>query len=200
MRVPISRTRLGLEALITSSRIFPFSGPITGMKFRSPILSIALRTASALSICRLPSRGDTTNTVSGTPESVPPRQSFIAARAEKGENRMSTEQVDLKEVQKQISRIVDPEVGVPIVEMNLIDKLEIKEGLVDVQYHATTQYCPPVFALKISQDIKTGVMGVKGVKDVHVVVTGHYFAEAINRQVNKPPATTAVPPQETPKQ
>src|SRR2546426_12490693 len=50
MRVPISRTRLGLEALITSSRIFPFSGPITGMKFRSPIFSISLRTASALSI------------------------------------------------------------------------------------------------------------------------------------------------------
>jgi len=113
---------------------------------------------------------------------------------------MPVEQVDLKEVQKQISRIVDPEVGIPIVEMNLIDKLEIKEGLVDVQYHATTQYCPPVFALKISQDIKTGLMGVKGVKDVHVVVTGHYFAEAINRQVNKPPGTTAVPPQETPKQ
>lgn len=112
---------------------------------------------------------------------------------------MSVEQVDLKEVQKQISRIVDPEVGVPIVEMNLIDKLEIKEGLVDVQYHATTQYCPPVFALKISQDIKTGLMGVKGVKDVRVVVTGHYFAEAINRQVNKSPGTP-VPPQETPKQ
>ncbi len=111
---------------------------------------------------------------------------------------MSVEQVDLKEVQRQISRIVDPEVGVPIVEMNLIDKLDIKEGLVDVQYHATTQYCPPVFALKISQDIKTGLMSVKGVKDVHVVVTGHYFAEAINRQVNKPPPTT-VPPQETPK-
>ncbi len=112
---------------------------------------------------------------------------------------MSAEQVDMKEVQKQISRVVDPEVGVPIVEMNLIDKLDIKEGLVDVQYHATTQYCPPVFALKISQDIKTGLMGVKGVKDVHVVVTGHYFAEAINRQVNKPPGT-AVPPQEAPKQ
>src|SRR2546425_12721115 len=112
---------------------------------------------------------------------------------------MSVEQVDLKEVQKQISRIVDPEMGIPIVEMNLIDKLEIKEGLVDVQYHATTQYCPPVFALKISQDIKTGLMGVKGVKDVHVVVTVHYFAEAINRQGNKTPGTAAGPPQETAK-
>ena len=51
---------------------------------------------------------------------------------------MSAEPVDVKEVQKQISKIVDPEIGMPIVEMNLIDKLDIKEGEVDVEYHATT--------------------------------------------------------------
>ncbi|MBI3859664.1 MAG: DUF59 domain-containing protein [Thaumarchaeota archaeon] len=73
----------------------------------------------------------------------------------------------------------------PIVEMNLIDKLDVKDGAVDVEYHATTQYCPPVFALKISQDLKDGLMQVKGVKTVKVMVTGHYFADAINRQVNK---------------
>jgi metal-sulfur cluster biosynthetic enzyme len=101
---------------------------------------------------------------------------------------MSTEQVDVREVQKQISKVVDPEIGMPIVEMNLIDKLDIKDGQVDVEYHATTQFCPPVFALKISQDLKDGLMQVKGVKSVKVLVTGHYFADAINRQVNKPQA------------
>ncbi len=111
---------------------------------------------------------------------------------------MSVEQVDLKEVQRQISKIVDPEVGIPIVEMNLIDKLDIKEGVIDVEYHATTQYCPPVFALKISQDLKSSLMAVKGVKDAHVVVTGHYFADAINRQVNKP--AEGQPQQQSPKQ
>ena len=98
---------------------------------------------------------------------------------------MSSEQVDIKEVQKQVSKIVDPEIGMPIVEMNLIDKLDVKDGNVDVEYHATTQFCPPVFALKISQDLRDGLMQVKGVKNVKVVVTGHYFADAINRQVNK---------------
>ena len=107
---------------------------------------------------------------------------------------MSTEQVDVKEVQKQISKVVDPEIGMPIVEMNLIDKLDIKEGQVDVEYHATTQYCPPVFALKISQDLRDGLLQVKGVKGVKVLVTGHYFADAINRQVNKPPASSESPP------
>jgi len=106
---------------------------------------------------------------------------------------MSTEQIDVKEVQRQISKIVDPEIGMPIVEMNLIDKLDIKDGEVDVEYHATTQYCPPVFALKISQDLRDGLLQVKGVKGVKVMVTGHYFADAINRQVNKP--ADSVPPQ-----
>jgi metal-sulfur cluster biosynthetic enzyme len=101
---------------------------------------------------------------------------------------MSTEQVDVREVQRQVSKIVDPEIGMPIVEMNLIDKLDINDGQVDVEYHATTQFCPPVFALKISQDLKDSLSQVKGVKSVKVVVTGHYFADAINRQVNKPPA------------
>ena len=107
---------------------------------------------------------------------------------------MSAEQVDLREVQKQISKVVDPEIGMPIVEMNLIDKLDVKDGQVDVEYHATTPYCPPVFALKISQDLKDGIAQVKGVKSVKILVTGHYFADAINRQVNKP---AAVPPSST---
>ena len=107
-----------------------------------------------------------------------------------------SEQVDLREVQRQISKIVDPEIGMPIVEMNLIDKLDIKDGEVDVEYHATTQYCPPVFALKISQDLKDGIAQVKGVKAVKVLVTGHYFSDAINRQVNKPPAGPQAQPAE----
>jgi len=77
------------------------------------------------------------------------------------------------------------------VEMNLIDKLDIQGGAVDISYHATTPYCPPVFALKISQDMKTGVEQVKGVKSVKVTVSGHYLADAVNRQVNKPAAAPA---------
>ncbi len=110
---------------------------------------------------------------------------------------MSSVQVDLKDVQRQLSKVVDPEIGVPIVEMNLVDKLDINEGNVDIQYHATTPYCPPVFALKISQDIKSNVLQVKGVKDVKVVVTGHYLADAVNKQVNKsqPSPATSQPMQ-----
>jgi metal-sulfur cluster biosynthetic enzyme len=123
-------------------------------------------------------------------------QSFSSGNMGFLQSLMSTEQVDVREVQKQVSKIVDPEIGMPIVEMNLIDKLDIKDGQVDVEYHATTQYCPPVFALKISQDLRDGIAQVKGVKTVKVVVTGHYFADAINRQVNKPSTTSEAAPAE----
>lgn len=107
---------------------------------------------------------------------------------------MSVEQVDLREIQKQISKVVDPEIGMSIAEMNLIDKLNVKDGEIDVEYHATTQFCPPVFALKISQDIRDNLSQVKGVRKVNVVVTGHYFADAINRQVNKTSSPESQPP------
>ncbi len=113
---------------------------------------------------------------------------------------MSSEQVDVKEVQRQVSKIVDPEIGMPIVEMNLIDKLDIKDGSVDVEYHATTQFCPPVFALKISQDLRDSLTQVKGVKSVKVTVTGHYFADAINKQVNKQAGSEAAPAEQAAKQ
>ena len=106
----------------------------------------------------------------------------------------------MKEVQRQVSKIVDPEIGMPIVEMNLIDKLDIKDGNVDVEYHATTQFCPPVFALKISQDLREGLTQVKGVKSVKVTVTGHYFADAINKQVNKQQNPEAAPAEQAAKQ
>jgi metal-sulfur cluster biosynthetic enzyme len=98
---------------------------------------------------------------------------------------MSQEQIDIREIQIELAKIVDPEIGVPIAEMNLIDKLEVKDGVVEIEYHATTPYCPPIFALHISKSIKENVMKVKGVKGVKVRVTGHYLAEAINRQVDQ---------------
>jgi metal-sulfur cluster biosynthetic enzyme len=104
---------------------------------------------------------------------------------------MSSEEVDMKDIQRQLSKVIDPEIGLPIVEMNLIDKLDVKDGSVDIQYHATTPYCPPIFALKISQDMKSNVEQLKGVKSVRVVVSGHYLSDAINRQVNKPASPAA---------
>lgn len=91
-----------------------------------------------------------------------------------------------EKIYEAISDVVDPEIGVPIMEMELIDKLDIRDdGSVEVQYHATTPYCPPVFAMEISQQIKGKIKALQGVKMVKVLVTGHSMSDFINNEVNK---------------
>lgn len=94
--------------------------------------------------------------------------------------------MDRAELQERLSSIIDPELGRPITEMKLIDKLEVNKGFVDVEFHLTAPFCPPVFALKIASDIKACVLSVRGVRDARVTLRGHYLAEAVNKQVNRP--------------
>lgn len=101
--------------------------------------------------------------------------------------------MDRAELQERLSRIIDPELGRPITEMNLIDRLDVNNGFVDVEFHLTAPFCPPVFALKIASDIKAGVLSVRGVREARVTLRGHYLAEAVNKQVNRPVQQQAGP-------
>ena len=55
---------------------------------------------------------------------------------------------DIQQVKRQIfdelTKIVDPEIGVSIMELELIDKVDIKEGNVDIDLHLTSPCCPAV--------------------------------------------------------
>ncbi len=96
-------------------------------------------------------------------------------------------QVDESAVQAALSRIMDPELGKPITDLRLVDKLAISGGSVDLEFHLTAPFCPPIFALKIASDIKAGLLSVPGVTEARVTLRGHYLAEAVNKQVNRPP-------------
>jgi metal-sulfur cluster biosynthetic enzyme len=100
--------------------------------------------------------------------------------------------VERTEIVKQLAQVVDPEVGVSITEMDLVDDIGIDEktGTVTVGFHLTAPFCPPMFALEIAQDIKRRLLTLDGVKEVKVSMTGHFMAEEINRRVNTPPATS----------
>ena len=101
--------------------------------------------------------------------------------------------VEKTEIVKQLAQVVDPEVGVAITEMDLVDEIIIDQppGTVTVGFHLTAPFCPPMFALEIAQDIKKRLLTLDGVKDVKVSMTGHFMAEEINRRVNTPPAAPA---------
>ena len=99
--------------------------------------------------------------------------------------------MDRGELEERLSKIIDPELGRSITEMKLIDRLDVSGSTVDVEFHLTAPFCPPVFALKIASDIRSSVLATKGVREAKVVLRGHYLADAVNKQVNKPQSATA---------
>ena len=100
-------------------------------------------------------------------------------------------QVQESAINEAMAKIMDPELGRPITDLKLIDRMTVAGGSVDLEFHLTAPFCPPIFALKIASDIKAGLLSVPGVTEAKVTLRGHYLAEAVNKQVNKP----AHPPQ-----
>ena len=87
----------------------------------------------------------------------------------------------------ELSKIVDPEIDMSIVELELIDEVDISDSNVKVDLHLTSPFCPAVFGFKICQDIHDNLLMVDGVDDVKVNVSNHFMAEQINNQVNNSP-------------
>ena len=85
----------------------------------------------------------------------------------------------------ELSKIVDPEINVSIMELQLVDDVDIKDGNVKVDLHLTSPFCPAVFGFKIAQDVKDNLEKIDGIKKVLVNVSNHFMAEAINKQVNE---------------
>src|SRR6476620_7764980 len=100
-------------------------------------------------------------------------------------------QLTRRQIFEELTKIVDQEIGVSIMEVELIDKVDIDQGKVNVDLHLTSPFCPAVFGFKIAQDVKDNIHKVDGIEEVKVNVSNHFMAEAINKQVNesKPPQT-----------
>lgn len=101
---------------------------------------------------------------------------------------------DIQQMRRQIfdelTKIVDPEIGVSIMELELVDKVDINKGNINIDLHLTSPFCPAVFGFKIAQDVRDNVYRLPGIEEVKVSVSNHFMADAINKQVNesKPPA------------
>jgi metal-sulfur cluster biosynthetic enzyme len=95
-----------------------------------------------------------------------------------------------RQIFEELSKIVDPEIGVSIMELELIDKVDIEEKDVNVDFHLTSPFCPAVFGFKIAQDVRDNIYKIEGIENVKINVSNHFMAEAINKQVNesKPPS------------
>src|SRR5919112_6449400 len=96
---------------------------------------------------------------------------------------------DLQNTRRQIfdelTKIVDPEIGVSIMELELIDNVDIDSGTVSIDLHLTSPFCPAVFGFKIAQDVRDNIYKLPEVDGVNVNVSNHFMADAINKQVNE---------------
>ena len=95
-----------------------------------------------------------------------------------------------EDILEAVSEVVDPEINVPILEMGepngLVDEVVIgTDNSIELKYHATTPYCPPVFALQISMDIKRSIEKMENNGPVKVIVSGHSMSKQINDKINE---------------
>jgi metal-sulfur cluster biosynthetic enzyme len=99
-----------------------------------------------------------------------------------------------RKIFEELTKIVDPEIGVSIMELELIDKVDIDSSKVKVDLHLTSPFCPAVFGFKIAQDVRDNIYKLPSVDGVNVNVSNHFMADAINKQVNEskyPPKSAA---------
>lgn len=96
---------------------------------------------------------------------------------------------DIQQLRKlifdELTKIVDPEIGVSIMELELVDKVDINDDNVAVDLHLTSPFCPAIFGFKIAQDVRDNIYMIEGINTVKVNVSNHFMAEAMNKQVNE---------------
>lgn len=105
----------------------------------------------------------------------------------------------LEQISKELDKVVDPEIGLPITEMHLVDEIAIKDdGEVFIKYHLTAPFCPPIFAEDIGMNIRQLTSKLEGVKKVVVILHGHALANEINQRVNPDYRSPPVPAETQP--
>lgn len=98
---------------------------------------------------------------------------------------MSQASTDLRrQIFDELTKVVDPEINVSIMELELVDNIDIIGPEVKIDLHLTSPFCPAIFGFKIAQDVHDNLLKIDGINDVKVNVSNHFMAEAINNQVN----------------
>ena len=83
-----------------------------------------------------------------------------------------------------LSSVIDPETGVDVVRMRLVEALEVDDaGRVSYTFRPSSPFCPLAVSLAIA--VKSAVAEVPGVKQQVVQVSGYVQADELTEMVNK---------------
>jgi metal-sulfur cluster biosynthetic enzyme len=89
--------------------------------------------------------------------------------------------MELKEaVLAQLGEVIDPETGVDVVRMRLIEELRVdgETGRVQYRFRPSSPLCP--LAVHLALGIRAAVAGVPGVTGQEIEVVGYVGAQELN--------------------
>ena len=80
-----------------------------------------------------------------------------------------------------LATVIDPETGVDVLRMRLIEDLTVDEerGAVRYRFRPSSPLCP--LAVSLALEIRRAVAEVEGVKEQEIEVVGYVGADELNR-------------------
>jgi metal-sulfur cluster biosynthetic enzyme len=81
--------------------------------------------------------------------------------------------------------VIDPETGVDVLRMRLVEDLDVDEadGVVSYRFRPSSPLCPLAHSLAV--DIKHAVASVEGVAQQQIEVSGYVRAEELTEIINR---------------
>ncbi len=83
-----------------------------------------------------------------------------------------------------LTEVIDPETGVDVLRMRLVEDLEADEetGYVSYRFHPSSPLCP--LALSLALDIKSAIAATEGVSEQTIEVVGYVKADELTEIIN----------------
>jgi len=97
------------------------------------------------------------------------------------------DKIDEQKIRDRLSKILEPELGLSITDLNILTKIEVDDESVYIEFHMASPYTPSIIAVKLVKKIKDSIYELEGVKSVVISLRNHWMADFINRAVNKMP-------------
>ncbi len=97
---------------------------------------------------------------------------------------MSAKEVERK-IQEKLREAKDPEIGLSVVDLGLIDELRYEKGVAKITFHPTTPFCPSTLSVQMGVDIYLRASEVNEVRRVVVRIKDHAYEKQVNELINK---------------
>jgi len=90
-----------------------------------------------------------------------------------------------REVWRRLDAVTDPELDEPITDMGFVERLEVRQGEVEIAFRLPTYWCSPNFAFLMADGIRRAALAPGWATKVRVILLDHCYAERVNAAVNE---------------